>query len=81
MVTDALLNIAYSVLNGFLDLVPSVGIEWGSGDFGTLMTVANMVFPISEIFGVLRVMVAAATAAFGLWVMLKVIDWVTNVIP
>lgn len=83
MLTDQLLQFLLAIVAGIWSLVPAWTITPGSGWEGAVGDFArwNKLAPCTELFAVL----AGVVAVFGVTVVLKwvikVIDWIADVIP
>jgi hypothetical protein len=76
MITDAVVTTILGAVNALLALIPSVSFDWASASgMGTLIQTANVFFPVSEAFALIRTVVSWGSGLVMAWVIYRLIDW------
>lgn len=83
MITDAILKLVLTVLQWAWGLVPTWSIAVPSQIDGLVSELSkwNKLVPFSELMSIASLVGSLFLAQVGFKVVVKVIDWITNVIP
>jgi len=82
MVTDLLLNAAFAIVGGAWALVPDWTIEIPAMQpFVSHLSLWNGFAPFTEVFQMAAVLLTLFSASIGFKLIIKVVDWIMDIIP
>jgi hypothetical protein len=83
MITDALLNILLALVGGIWSIVPEWDLTIGDQPefLASWLTQWNAFVPVTELFQISGLVSGVFLAFVGIKMVIKVVDWIADVIP